>query len=77
MDKGFRDVAAEFEEMGFDIRMPGFLDKKSKQFTSEEANETRLLTKCRWVVESFHARFKSGECFPNELTNRLFSILPL
>ena len=44
--------------MGYDIKIPGFLDKNSKQFTSEQANETRLVTKCRWVVESFHAGFK-------------------
>ena len=44
VDRGFRDVAAEFEEMGYDIKMPGFLDKNSKQFTSEQANETRLVT---------------------------------
>jgi len=67
VDRGFRDVAAEFEEMGFDIRMPGFLDKKSKQFTSEEANETRLVTKCRWVVESFHARFKKWRMFSERI----------
>ena len=41
VERGFRDVAAEFEEMGYDIKMPGFLDKNSKQFTSEQANETR------------------------------------
>ena len=44
VDRGFRDVAAEFEEIGYDIKMAGFLDKTSKQFTSEQANETRLVT---------------------------------
>ena len=67
MDRGFRDVAAEFEEMGYDIKMPGFLDKNSRQFTSEEANETRLVTKCRWVVESFHARFKKWRMFAERI----------
>ncbi len=67
VDRGFRDVAAEFEEMGYDVKMPGFLDKNSKQFTSEEANETRLVTKCRWVVESFHARFKKWRLFSERI----------
>ena len=67
VDRGFRDVAAEFEEMGYDIKMPGFLDKNSRQFTSEEANETRLVTKCRWVVESFHARFKEWRMFAERI----------
>ena len=49
--------------MGYDVKMPGFLDKNAKQFTSEEANETRLVTKCRWVVESFQARFKKWRMF--------------
>ena len=60
-------MAAEFEKMGYDIKMPGFLDKNSRQFTSEEANETRLVTKCRWVVESFHARFKKWRMFAERI----------
>jgi hypothetical protein len=31
--------------------MPSFL-KRRKQFTTEEANYTRLVTKVRWVIES-------------------------
>ena len=62
IDRGFRDVAAVFEEMGYDVKMPGFLDKSGCRFTVE-ANETRLVTKCRWVVESFHARFKKWRIF--------------
>ena len=54
-------------EMGYDIKMPDFLDKNSKQFTSEQANETRLVTKCRWVVESFHARFKKWRIFAERI----------
>ena len=54
VDRGFRDVAAVFEEMSYDVKMPGFLDKIARQFTVEEANAT----KCRWVAENFHARFK-------------------
>ena len=67
VDRGFRDVAAEFEEMGFDIKMPDFLDKNSKQFTSEQANETRLVTNCRWVVESFQACFKKWRMFAERI----------
>ena len=67
VDRGFRNVAAEFEEMGYDIKMPGFLDKNSKQFASEQANETRLVTKYRWVVESFHARFKKWRMFAERI----------
>ena len=47
VDKGFRDVAAVFEEMSYDAKIPDFLDKSGRQFTVEEANETRLVMKCR------------------------------
>ena len=47
VDRGFRDVAAVFEEMDYDVKMPSFLAKSGRQFTVEEANETRLVTKCR------------------------------
>lgn len=67
VDRGFRDVAVVFEEMGYDVKMPGFLDKNAKQFTSEAANETRLVTKCRWVVENFHARFKKWRMFSERI----------
>ena len=67
VDRGFRDVAAEFEEMDYDSKMPGILDKNSKQFASEQANETILVTKCRWVVESFQARFKKWRMFAERI----------
>ena len=67
VDRGFRDVAAVFEEMGCDVKIPGFLDKSGRQFTVKEANETRLVSKCRWVVESFHARFKKWRMFSERI----------
>jgi hypothetical protein len=33
-------------------KMPTLLKKGQKQFTTFEANETRLVTKVRWVVEA-------------------------
>jgi hypothetical protein len=40
--------------------MPKFLDKKrkQKQFTSEEAEASRLCTNVRWTVEAVHAQIK-------------------
>ena len=60
-------MAAEFEKMGYDVKMPGLLGKASRQFATEEANETRLVTKCRWVVESFHARLKKWRMFSERI----------
>ena len=33
-------------------KMPYFLDKNQKQFTTEQANQSRMGTKIRWVVEA-------------------------
>ena len=58
--------------------MSGFLDRNSKQFTSEQANETRLVTKCRWVVESFHARFKKWRMYAERIDQSFIpNIAPL
>ncbi|CAF3020910.1 unnamed protein product [Rotaria sp. Silwood2] len=67
VDRGFRDVAAEFEALGYDMKMPGLLDKNDKQLSTNDANESRLISKCRWVVESFHARFKKWRFFSERI----------
>ena len=38
--------------------MPDFLTKGQKQHTVEQSNRSRLITKVRWRVESYHARMK-------------------
>ena len=37
--------------LGLKAVMPDFLHKE-KQFSAEEANRTRFVTKTRWVIES-------------------------
>ncbi|CAF5214503.1 unnamed protein product, partial [Rotaria magnacalcarata] len=63
VDRGFRDVAEEFQALGYDLKMPGLLSKGDKQLSTIEANESRLITKCRWVVESFTPASRSGVFF--------------
>ena len=46
------------EEFGIKAHMPYFIAKSQKQLSTEEANETRLVTKVRWVVESTNGRIK-------------------
>jgi hypothetical protein len=67
VDRGFRDVAAEFEALGYDMKMPGLLAKDDNQLSANDANESRMVTKCRWVVESFHARFKKWRFFSERI----------
>lgn len=51
LDRGFRDAVPTMQTLGFHVQMPSFLNGK-KQFTTEEANQSRLVTANRWVVES-------------------------
>ena len=43
VDRGFRDVAAEFEALGYDMKMPGLLGEHDKQLSANDANESRLI----------------------------------
>ena len=51
--------------------MPKFLGKHQKQFTTIEANETRLITKIRWVIESANGRVKQWRFFNNIIPNTM------
>jgi hypothetical protein len=59
LDRGFRDVIELLEkEFKLQTKMPHFLEKDQKQFTSKQANESRLCTKIRWVVEAVNSLLK-------------------
>ena len=58
IDRGFRDVVEDFEDLGFNTRKPPFLHGTG-QFSTAEANEARLITSIRWPVESMNGRIKN------------------
>ena len=58
VDRGFRDVADLLEDFGIKTLMPRFIAKYQKQLSTEDANETRLVTKVCGVVESVNGRIK-------------------
>lgn len=68
VDRGFRDSLEMLEELGFVSKMPNFLEKKA-QHTSDEANQSRLVTNIRWVVEAVNGLLKQwkalNQVFPN------------
>ena len=66
VDQGFRDVIEEFQGLGHDANMPDFLSKGVSQLPAMDAKESPMITKCRWVMESFHACFKKWR-FSSEL----------
>jgi hypothetical protein len=39
------------EELGLHVEIPAFF-KNKKQFSTQEANRTRTITKNRWIIES-------------------------
>ena len=51
VDRGFRDAVNSMEELGLRIEIPAFLRGK-QQFTTQEANHSRMITKNRWIIES-------------------------
>lgn len=58
LDKGFRDVILLLEEFGFQAKMPESRLDGEHQLTTLQANNTRFVTMCRWVVEIVNGRIK-------------------
>ncbi|XP_045173214.2 uncharacterized protein LOC123534842 [Mercenaria mercenaria] len=69
VDRGFRDSIEFLEERGIQVHMPSFLKKGQKQHSCEEANQNRLITKVRWVVESANGRLKQFKLLDKVISN--------
>ncbi|WAR19622.1 hypothetical protein MAR_001460 [Mya arenaria] len=74
VDRGFRDSLDVLEKMGIDAKMPSFLPKGNKQLGTTEANESRLVTKVRWVVESANARLKQWRLLDKKHSQHLICL---
>ncbi|KAJ8688486.1 hypothetical protein QAD02_024281 [Eretmocerus hayati] len=59
LDRGYRNARLILEQAGITVIMPPFLERNQRQFTTEEANNSRLITKTRWIVEARNGHFKS------------------
>lgn len=71
VDRGFRDVVPYLEELGFRVLMPALKGKRSN-LTTLEANESRFVTKLRWVVEANHGILgKKYQLLHHQLDNKL------
>ena len=55
--------------------MSALLTKGTKQFTTDVENQTRLVTKIRWVIESANGRVKQWRLFDEVLPNSLLKIV--
>lgn len=62
LDRGFRDCVKDLEREGFIVKMPALVQKseaRNGQLTTQQGNESRLVTACRFVVESRNGHLKS------------------
>lgn len=60
LDRGFRDSSNFLKSKGFNIKMPEFITKKDKtsQLTTEKANHSRMVTSCRFSIETRNGNIK-------------------
>lgn len=61
LDRGFRDCVAFVKDKGFDVKMPALLQvsRDKKQLSTAEANNSRLVTAIRFVVEARNGHLKT------------------
>ena len=74
MDRGFRDSIDTMESFGLNVSLPPFLNGR-RQFTTSEANQSRYVTKLRWVVEAVNSRIKQFKYLANTIPNSSLSHL--
>lgn len=71
VDRGFRDVVPYLESLGFKVLMPA-LKRKRPNLSTTESNESRCVTKLRWVVEAVHGIIgKKYKLLHQQLDNKL------
>ncbi|XP_041981920.1 uncharacterized protein LOC121735234 isoform X1 [Aricia agestis] len=58
LDRGFRDSISLLNQCGYRTYVPASLEEGETQLSTIEANKSRAVTICRWVVEVVNGRFK-------------------
>ena len=56
------------QSLGLDVFMPPFLNNR-RQFSTEESNRSRCITKIRWIVEGVNRCVKEFKYFANTVQN--------
>jgi hypothetical protein len=69
VDRGFRDSIGYLNDLGLQVEMPCFLERNEDQHSTLEANQSRLVTKNRWVVEAINGLIKTWLYFNNVVLN--------
>lgn len=68
LDRGFKNAVQALTERGFVVKIPSFLH--TKQFSDEEANQSRMCTMIRWVVEARNHTLKLYKYFDHVVNNK-------
>ncbi|CAF1493570.1 unnamed protein product, partial [Rotaria magnacalcarata] len=68
VDRGFRDSVHIMESLGLNVVLPPFLNDR-RQFTTTEVNQSKYVTKVRWVVEAVNSRIKQLKYLANTIPN--------
>lgn len=58
LDRGFRDSLPLLHQCGYRTYVPASLEEGQTQLSTSEANKSRAVTICRWVIEIVNGRFK-------------------
>lgn len=75
VDRGFRDVCKTLKQLNYKVLMPALKGNRS-QLPTDEANQSRLVTKVRWVVEAVHGILKQKyNLLDQKLDNKMLSKL--
>lgn len=61
LDRGFRDCVGHFKTKGLDVKMPALVQRSGDgvQLSTIDANQTRLVTALRFVVEARNGHMKT------------------
>ncbi|CAF1110288.1 unnamed protein product, partial [Brachionus calyciflorus] len=69
----FRDIVNFLEKRGLTVMMPAVMEKNQKQLTTKQANDTRLVTKTRWVIEAINGIFKQSFKALSQIKNKMLN----
>ncbi|XP_029173786.1 uncharacterized protein LOC114942563 [Nylanderia fulva] len=59
VDRGYRDATELLARLGILWKMPAIIQPDERQLSTEDANDSRLVTKTRWIVEARNGHIKS------------------
>lgn len=59
VDRGYRDAVPFLQQLGIEHQMPALVPPGQRQLSTEEANNTRIITKSRWIVEARNGHLRS------------------